>query len=228
MQPLSLSLSQNQRDQIVWNLKSSSNQSLFIDMTICHGSWGHEERSIHYITQQSNQSITTNFTVSTLSSTNSVVVTFFTSSASRWDERRASDQETCQPALENKSSCEFPLSFKHKGKTHRRKRHRYLRPVWNPDASDFVGDTRVGQGIDPSFDESLLPEGEMTDKGSNSRVFFIIFDFKRGRKEVIFTCPVRMNDISHRVAWSCSPFRCRSTSFNKCYYKITKQRFHKF
>ena len=33
----------------------------------------------------------------------------------------------------------------------------YLRPVGEPDAPDLVGEARVGQRIDPSLDEPLLP-----------------------------------------------------------------------
>lgn len=33
----------------------------------------------------------------------------------------------------------------------------HLRPVRNPDAADLVGDTGVGQSIDPSADKSFLP-----------------------------------------------------------------------
>jgi hypothetical protein len=33
----------------------------------------------------------------------------------------------------------------------------YLSPVGEPDGLDLVGEARVGQRIDPSVDESLLP-----------------------------------------------------------------------
>ena len=34
----------------------------------------------------------------------------------------------------------------------------HLRPIWNPDTADLIGDPWIRQGLNPSVDETLLPK----------------------------------------------------------------------